>query len=381
MNKRQQNKIIRLNNCREYAISRGGVCLSNEYIKADSNLSWICEKLHEWDSSYSNTVSAKHWCKKCYTEQQRLGIEVARDIAIEHRGTCLTNEYISNKQKLRWRCEKLHEWDAILKEVRGGTWCPHCRDDIKFGLDDCNQWAIEKGGECVSDEYLGFRVNISWRCKFNHEWETTPHRIRAGSWCHECGKHTNVIDGLSIGKRIAAERSGELLSTKYINNKLDLRWRCDKGHEWCAPLDRVSSRRSWCPHCRYKNEAYCRKVFEHLFGRTFDKIRPDWLKNPITGCNLELDGYCEYESVAFEYNGIQHYKYHSGWHDNRDDVDKQIAKDAIKDITCRESDVLLIVIPYTYNCKIKIDQFIISELNSHGYDFSIEDLYNVDYYI
>lgn len=120
------------------------------------------------------------------------------------------------------------------------------------------------------------------------------------------------------------------------------------------------------------------RVFEHLFGKPLDKARPGWLKNPRTSSNL--DGYCEYESVAFEYNGVQHYKYHSGWHESIEDLENQKFKDAIKLTKCIDMDMLLVVISYTESDKVTIDRFIINKLNNNGFSFDIKELSQVDYY-
>ena len=41
----------------------------------------------------------------------------------------------------------------------------------------------------------------------------------------------------------------------------------------------------------------------------FSPIRPNFLVDPQTNYKLELDGYNEELNIAFEYNGIQHYKF------------------------------------------------------------------------
>ena len=78
--------------------------------------------------------------------------------------------------------------------------------------------------------------------------------------------------------------------------------------------------------------------------------RPDWLKY-TTGCNLELDYYCEELKLAFEYNGLQHYKYNSRFHRNNiENFYKQQNRDKFKEERCREKDIYLIIIPHQYNC-------------------------------
>ena len=55
-------------------------------------------------------------------------------------------------------------------------------------------------------------------------------------------------------------------------------------------------------------EEATRKLFELYCGKPFVSVRPDWLKNPQTGRNLELDGYNEELALAFEFDGEHHTK-------------------------------------------------------------------------
>lgn len=56
MNKLQKKQ---LNRAREHAISKGGNCLSNEYIAGHEKLSWACSNGHIWEASFSNVVKTK----------------------------------------------------------------------------------------------------------------------------------------------------------------------------------------------------------------------------------------------------------------------------------------------------------------------------------
>jgi len=41
-------------------------------------------------------------------------------------GKCLSNKYISANQKLKWQCEKGHEWETTPASIKFKSWCPHC---------------------------------------------------------------------------------------------------------------------------------------------------------------------------------------------------------------------------------------------------------------
>ena len=95
-----------------------------------------------------------------------------------------------------------------------------------------------------------------------------------------------------------------------------------------------------------KFEEQCRVILEKHYHAKFKSVRPDWLKNPKTGANLELDGYNKKLKIAFEANGIQHYKYDRHFHKSRSDYTDQVYRDKIKARICREKGIHLIVIPY-----------------------------------
>ena len=103
-----------------------------------------------------------------------------------------------------------------------------------------------------------------------------------------------------------------------------------------------------------RREEFCRRILEDVYKVPFPKVRPDFLKNPHLRStrdgkkarNLELDGYNEELSVAFECNGKYHYK-PSVFTKSLEDHKYQIWKDAYKKKVCTERGITLIQIPYT----------------------------------
>lgn len=119
-----------------------------------------------------------------------------------------------------------------------------------------------------------------------------------------------------------------------------------------------------------KGETECRRILEYLFKRPFGKERPDFLRNPVTGGNqnLELDCYNRELRLAVEYNGRQHYEYIPFFHRNKDAFTNQKYRDELKSRMCRDNGVTLIFVPYTIKLE-GIKEYLEKELRKAGYQF------------
>ena len=99
---------------------------------------------------------------------------------------------------------------------------------------------------------------------------------------------------------------------------------------------------------RKVREEECRKIFEDIFfPHAFPSTRPNFLKNPRTNRCLELDGYNEKLSLAFEYNGYQHYIFPNCFHTSKEQFEAQVWRDKFKTNLCKKHNIRLITIPYT----------------------------------
>ena len=97
-----------------------------------------------------------------------------------------------------------------------------------------------------------------------------------------------------------------------------------------------------------KGENECRRIMQELTGRKFYKVRPDFMKDPVTGIFLELDCYNEELKLAIEYNGRQHDEYNSFMHQgSKDKFRNQQYRDYLKKDLCKKNSVYLIVVPHT----------------------------------
>jgi hypothetical protein len=153
------------------------------------NFWWICDKGHEWEARIYNRVKG-HGCPKCGHEQVanklRLTIMDMQITAKKRSGKCISTEYVDTETKLLWECSKGHQWWAKPGNIRSGKWCPECAGNIRSSIERYQAIAKERGGFCLSKEYVNAHTKLLWQCKFGHQWEATPNTIQQGSWCLEC---------------------------------------------------------------------------------------------------------------------------------------------------------------------------------------------------
>ena len=112
---------------------------------------------------------------------------------------------------------------------------------------------------------------------------------------------------------------------------------------------------------KWKREEECRRILESIYRVPFKSCRPNFLKNPQTGRNLELDGYNAELKLAFEHDGEHHYVFPNTFHRTDDDFERQTSRDRYKRKVCRNLGIYLITIPYDVPFK-EIRTYISSKL-------------------
>jgi len=166
---------------------------------------WLCEKEHEWESPVAARSNGRG-CPYCSgrvarvdTCLQTLNTELARQWNYSKNGDLTPNEVgaYSNK-KVWWRCEKGHEWEAVIASRMSGKRCPFCSG--RYANDDNNlqrinpelsrQWHPSKNGNLSPyDVKAGSKKKVWWHCDQGHEWEATVYnRAKLGRGCPYCRK-------------------------------------------------------------------------------------------------------------------------------------------------------------------------------------------------
>ena len=238
----------------QIAARRGGRCLSITYVNSSCPLLWNCAAGHEW-LARASSIQAGNWCPVC-AHNQSLGLEEMREIARERGGMCLSTSYKNASTPLLWTCKFGHRWKAAAANVksgsrRKGSWCRECynwrrRFHEKLSIEAMRGLATTRGGTCLSAEYFGSKTKLTWKCEFGHRWEAAPCYVVQGTWCPTCARNERLR--LTLFQELAVNKGGMCLSGEYVNEHTVLEFRCAEGHEWKALPEKIK-RGSWCPKC------------------------------------------------------------------------------------------------------------------------------------
>jgi hypothetical protein len=69
-------------------------------------------------------------------------------------------------------------------------------------LEKLQKIAQERGGECLSTKYFGTKVSLEFRCENNHKFWMQPGIVKGGHWCQECAK--KKVANISNMRRLKA---------------------------------------------------------------------------------------------------------------------------------------------------------------------------------
>lgn len=268
-----------------------------------------------------------------------------------------------------------HIFNIKIKNVSlMNQWCPFCSKPPKRLCGNCepcfersvasvkillDNWIWDMNDIHPKFVFKGARKKQWFKCpECGHPFEIRPNHIKThNQWCPYCSG--NICLCLDDGCEMCYEKSFE--SVDFYSERWDLElndgvrprdvfknshekywFGCELcGSKFHKRLYNVNLYDNWCSCIGYwKTERECREILEHLTRMPFPKASR-FLDN-----RWELDGYCEELSIAFEYQGEQHYYFIEHFHKTLDKFLERHIVDRIKKQLCDELGIRLIVIPY-----------------------------------
>jgi hypothetical protein len=254
------------------------VCTDTAWLGSRHRYTFRCALGHEWQRS-ARVQRTNAGCPDCgrarggLKQRKHENLRNLHEIAKARAGHCLSVEYEGARSRYEFLCAEGHRWSAQADDVLSGRWCRLCAVSamrgkpkpaglmarlgemrrLPDGLQQLQQRARDKGGECLSPVYLGVSVKHAFCCQAGHRFEILASTILKGRWCRECAFAATRLS-LDAAQQAAQARGGLCLSQHYQNNSRPLTWQCDRGHVWNAPLSTVRNKGCWCAQCAWMQQ-------------------------------------------------------------------------------------------------------------------------------
>lgn len=318
------------------------------YTSHRNKLTFICAVGHEWIGIPVNIIRGAS-CPVCDKTNRSIKQTNTHERFLQQLHTRNINnptspvyvavgqQYLGMCVKLSFECNHRHTWLAKPNNVlTNNSGCPTCRK-LKAGarltttqsefLEQLQNRNIQYPYKLIflltGEIYKSRKEKLSFRCNKNHVWSTSPDAILSGSGCPICGTqltaqkraitHEEFLNRLANRNLEYNDKPAYLYKDqKYTNNKIKLKFTCDKGHVWTSLPDNTI-RGSGCPICARK---------------TFSQVAINWINSVelkdnikiqtalseckeyrIPGTKFKVDGFCKETNTVYEFYGDY-------WHGN-----------------------------------------------------------------
>jgi hypothetical protein len=328
----------------EVAQKKGGDVIEGLYTTTTCRYSIKCSKGHEWRVMWRNIVINGSWCRLCRAKGHKPTIVTLED-CIEYAeakgGECLSDMYVNSRTKIQWRCIEGHEWEVPFGGKRHKNWCRQCKMKEaglkhRSTLAEVMEVAKQRGGICLSTEYLPGDGKMHWKCNAcDKEWFATFHAVKYGTWCGICprkkrdAKRRYTIDKV---REIGVENGGKLLSDTYVNCEGKLEWECKERHVFIMSYNHVQ-RGSWCSICR------CEKLPERTIRLYLERNNVEYIREwKMPNTRMRFDFFIPHLNLVIEFDGKGHFMQCYGEPTNYERSLKRILeRDEAKDKYCEDN--------------------------------------------
>jgi len=223
-NRERADKAVRL--LKKTVKKQKGKWLNPKWMGNRHQYQFQCASGHRWKNDYFGILSGR-WCPVCrygivtkkktawwagaggkelrgrlFQQGQRHLIRL-KEFAKKRGGECLSKEFLGFGKRHRFRCGdcgrvwQTHPNNLLVHKC----WCKPCSLKKRWAerlrkldyLGRMKAVAIKRGGQCLSNKWLGALASYRFRCgKCGREWQTKPSVILIrGGWCLSCASRRN----------------------------------------------------------------------------------------------------------------------------------------------------------------------------------------------
>jgi len=173
---------------KEWNLTKNGNLTPNDITPGCSKkVWWKCKNGHEWQAIVRSRVKGAG-CPFCIglfaSEEKNLQVlnpKLAKDWHPVKNGNLTPKDVLPySKDRVWWRCQKAHDWQATVASRTRGKGCPYCAG--KLVSKDRNlkvlnpklaeEWHPTKNGALTPENILpGSNKKVWWQCKKGHDWK------------------------------------------------------------------------------------------------------------------------------------------------------------------------------------------------------------------
>ena len=286
-----------IEDAQQLAKIKNGLCLSVDYINNRSKMQWKCEKGHTW---FANVAHIKEggWCPDCERIRRSNDIQDCYNLAKLMEGEFVSKEYTNSRALYLWKCKSGHIFAKRMTGVQKGRWCRICKENAPKTIEDCYHLANKNGGKFLSKKYINSYTKYKWSCKNNHIFESTFGNIRANHWCPYCNSSKRITIGDCHS--IAARKNGKFLSSEIKNRNTKHKWSCQVGHEFLSTYGNIKAGK-WCIKC----SGLQKKTLDDCHNLA-KKMNGEFLSTEYKNANTKYRWKCEFgHEFVKSYHDVQ----------------------------------------------------------------------------
>ena len=283
----------------------------------------------------------KEDCKLCY-EKSFASHPKAICWDKENNGSLNPINIFKNGDKICWlNCNICnHLFEAQIKTITKGQWCPYCSTPPKRLCNDENcklcyeksfashpkaiYWNKEKNSNLIPRQVLKGSHKTCWfNCeKCNHCFRVVLYGLKRG-WCNYCANKILCDKAdckLCYEKSFAShpkaiywnkEKNGNLIPRNvFISSSIICYFICNKcNNSFTNKLNHISNG-VWCPFCINKTEGKLYEKIQPLYPTILTQFKQEWCKKISY---LPFDFVIPEYKIIIELDGPQHFQQISNW--------------------------------------------------------------------
>ncbi len=169
--------------------------------------------------------------------------EIAKEWLYEKNGDLTPDDVTyGSGRKVWWKCNKGHEWEAVIKKRKIGQGCPYCSGK-RVTINTCllttdpsiaKLFHPNKNGKIkVTNISRGSDKDVWWKCEKGHEFKRSVANMISLGYCSKCEKYDKIFafQFPKIAKDWNYDKNNKNPDDYYCNSNIKVWWKCDNNHE------------------------------------------------------------------------------------------------------------------------------------------------------